>query len=318
MNECGLTTEPTSCQASKGAALRKTKREGESSLSSSSLTPTLCGVFALLLWSFGASCAVIIKEIPIFQVLTMTYLLAFSVSLVRVFGSGSWKKLKQPLYVWAIGILGLSLQQFLYLQAFRFGAPAVIDVIIYLWPVILIALGHFFAQESLQKNHVFAICLGCLSIVALKFGSLTQSGTLQIEGMIYAFASALLWALYCLFMRKTPYRSDLAVGFYYGIGAVFMGAAHLMYEPFVRPSTSEILIICFIGLVMTGSGYSLWAYGIQRGNMRVLALLSYLNPILSVLFLRVFGLATPGIEVLVACLLLGVASWIGSQKQVIQ
>lgn len=292
--------------------------EGKSSCHSSPLAPTLCGILALVLWSFGASCAVVIKEIPIFQVLTMTYLLAFCVSFIRVLVSRSWKKLKQPLYVWVIGVLGLSLQQFLYLQAFRFGSPAVIDVIIYLWPIILIILGHAFAQDPIRKNHVIAIIFGCVSVIVVKFGALTQLEGIKIEGVLYAFASALLWAFYCLFMRSTPYRSDLAVGFYYGIGAVFMGTTHILHEPSVSPSASEILIICFIGLVMTGSGYSLWAYGIQRGNMKVLALLSYLNPILSVLFLRVFGLATPGTEVLVACLMLGIASWIGSQKQALQ
>lgn len=318
MKEHDSTIEFATHQSGSGAVLKEGKREREPSFSSSSLVPTLCGILALLLWSFGASCAVVIKEIPIFQVLTMTYLLAFCVSFARVLVSRSWQKLKQPLYVWVIGVLGLSLQQFLYLQAFRFGSPAVIDVIIYLWPVILITLGYVFAQEPIRKNHVSAIILGCVSIIVLNFGALTQSEGIKVAGVLCALASAVLWAFYCLFMRKTPYRSDLAVGFYYGIGAVFMGTAHVLHESFVSPSAFELLIICFIGLVMTGSGYSLWAYGIQCGNMKVLALLSYLNPILSVLFLRAFGLAAPGVEVLLACLMLGIASWIGSQKQTFQ
>lgn len=275
---------------------------------------TLVGLLAIVLWSFGASCAVVITRIPIFETLSFTFFLAFLPSLSRIIVERAWRQLKHPLRIWVFGVVSLGLQQLLYLEAFRYGHPAQVDIIIYCWPLIFMALSKLFLKERIGLQQICSIALGIGSIILLKSNTDGFFSSISALGYLYAALSAILWAVYCIYMKTVDADVDYAIGFYYGIGSIVMFVGHLCCETFVMPTKTEAAVLCFIGLVMTGMGYSFWTYGLRRGHAMLLALLSYLNPFLSVFFLWQLGLAAMGQQVLFASLLLGLAGWIGGFK----
>lgn len=276
---------------------------------------TVMGAAAVVLWSFGASCAYTIKTIPIFQVLTITFILSFLTACVRISWAKAWYQLKHPWWVWAICVLSLTTQQFLYLQSFRFGQPAQIDVIIHSWPMILMIMSHFVIKEALNTRYIVALLIGFLSIVALKSGSEGFFNASALQGYVYAIMSACLWAVYCLFIRSKPYAIDHAVGFYYGVASLVMLIAHMTFESFVVPSFEESLILLFIGIGMTGGAYSLWVYGVKSGDLKTLSIISYLNPVLSVVWLWCFGYSDLSYDIYISLALLIFAAYIGSKRK---
>lgn len=275
---------------------------------------TFIGLLAIIFWSFGASCAVLVRRIPIFEALTITFFLASLPSLARIIIEKAWQKLRQPLRVWVFGVISLGLQQWLYLQAFRHGHPAQVDVLIYCWPLVFMIFSSIFLKEAIGKHQVFAVLIGIGSIVLLKSSTDGFFCSISVQGYCYAILSAVLWALYCVYIRFLDVEIEYVVGFYFGIGSIVMLLVHLTYEPFVTPTMDEGGVLCFIGLVMTGLGYSFWAYGIRQGHSIPLAVLSYLNPFLSVFILWKIGLASLNIQVLFASLGLGLSGWMSALK----
>ncbi|MGN6670268.1 MAG: DMT family transporter [Candidatus Nucleicultricaceae bacterium] len=286
----------------------------DQNLSKNTRIATLIGLFAIVLWSFGASCAVIITRIPILEALSFTFFLAFLPSLARIIVERAWHQLKHPLRIWIFGVVSLGLQQLLYLEAFRYGHPAQVDIIIYCWPLIFMALSKFLLKERIGIQQICAIALGICSIILLKSNADGFFSSISALGYLYAALSAILWAVYCIYMRTVDADVDYAIGFYYGIGSIVMVIGHLCCETFVMPTKTETAVLCFIGLVMTGMGYSFWTYGLRRGHAMLLALLSYLNPFLSVFFLWQLGLTAMNQQILFASLLLGLAGWVGGLK----
>jgi len=92
-------------------------------------------------------------------------------------------------------------------------------------------------------------------------------------------------------------------GIYGSIGAIVCLIGHLLFESTVMPSIHDCLLIAYYGCFVLGMGYILWTVGIKKGNFKLLTVLSYGNPILSVALLVLFNHADPAGNLGLACIM---------------
>lgn len=280
---------------------------------------TAIGGLAILLWSTLALLTTLSGDIPPFQLVAMSFALAFLVGTAAAVarGRGVLATLRQPWPVWLLGVGGLFGYHFFYFLAFRLAPDAAVEVNLlnYLWPLLIVLFSALLPGHRLTAGHVLGGLLGLAGTALLVTG---RGRGLSIEaaylpGYASAAACAVVWSAYSVLSRRFGDVPTEAVGGFCLATAVLAGLCHLAFEATVMPGAMEWLAVLLLGTGPVGAAFFVWDHGVKRGDIRALGALSYATPLLSTFLLILFGRAEAGWSVWAACaLIVGgavLASW---------
>jgi len=275
----------------------------------------LSGILAILLWSTLASLTVKVGRVPPFELVSISFTVAFFIGLVL------WKKenrgilvhLRLPLKVWFVGVGGLFGYHFFYFLALQ-NAPAVeANLINYLWPLFIVLFSAFLPGVKLRWFHILGVIFGLGGVVALLGAKGGFSFDYQyIRGYFYAFICALVWSSYSVLSRYFGKVPTSAVGGFCGVTAILASVCHFIFETTVIPTFGSFVAIAILGLGPVGGAFFLWDYGVKKGDIQMLGAMSYLTPLLSTLLLIVLGLSKPSFAIWIACFLIVSGSIVAS------
>lgn len=273
--------------------------------------PTVIGYSALIFWAMAAPFVVKIKSLPLFETLTIVFSISFLLSAIKITLYRQWSTLKQPWFLWIIGILGIYGNDLLYIAAFKHAPAAHADLINYLWPIMVMLFAGFLPNEKLSLHHLLAASLGFAGIYILMSQNSQGFDSQYLLGYLFAFLDALVWSVYTLMARhygKTPAE---IIGMYCGVGAICSFLLHYQLEASVIPSIQQCFILLIMGLVTQCLAYFFWDFGVKRGDFKLLTILSYGNPLLSIMLLIAFGMAEPSFELFIACMFVTLGGMVG-------
>jgi len=282
-----------------------------------SIKATIIGQAALVIWSLSACCTMALGGIPAFEILSGIFISGFVASSIINTIKGNWGSvLKRPKYLIIAGILGIIGNDIFYILSFK-NAPAIqVDLIVYLWPMMVLILSSLFLNEKTGPNHIFACILAFLGVYILLAAD-SDTGLFQPQyliGYAFAFASALLWSIYIIISRKYAKSTPELFAVYCGVGAIFSLFMHFNFETTIIPSFQQGLILVMMGVATHSFAYYGWDFAIKRGHFKLLSILPYGNPILSVLALIFFGFADLTIEVLISTIMVFAAGAIAGLR----
>ncbi|KLN60483.1 membrane protein [Kiloniella spongiae] len=287
------------------------------SSSNHNMRATIIGMVAILLWALLALFTTWAKGIPTFQLLTLTFFIAFVSGLIVLAckGKKSFQSLKQRPIVWIISVSGLFGYHLFYFIALH-NAPAVeASLIAFLWPLLIVFFSTLLPGERLYWFHIAGTLTGLAGaiLIVTKGQSLSWNSDYYI-GYLAAIVCALTWSGYSVINRKfKDVPSDAVTGF---CGATaFLGLIfHLGTETWVTPTGTQSLAILALGLGPVGLAFFVWDYGTKHGDIQVLGALSYGAPLLSTLLLISVGLADASWITALACLLIVGGAFLASAK----
>lgn len=285
----------------------------ESSLLTNVKLPTTIGCGALAVWSvYAFVVSELLIQLPVFQTLFLMFGISFVAMCIRLTITKRWYLLKQPWLIWIIGVIGVCGSDVAYISAVKYAPPAHVDFIDYLWPFFVILFAGFLPKEKFSLQHIIAGLLGFLGVFLLLTGG---DGFIGIKpeymtGYIFAFTAAIIWSLYTLINRCFEETPIEMVGMYCGIGAVLSLVLHFHFESWVLPSFKDGCLVGILGL-SSGVAYLLWSYGTQKGNLKLLGVLAYFTPILSMGLLVFSGKEPLSYALIFACILVVVSVVIG-------
>ncbi|WP_448191426.1 aromatic amino acid exporter YddG [Azospirillum sp. sgz301742] len=271
---------------------------------------TAIGGTAILLWSTLALLTTLSGDIPPFQLVAMSFALAFLVGTAAavVRGRGVLAPLRQPWPVWLLGVGGLFGYHFFYFLAFRLAPQAAVEVNLlnYLWPLLIVLFSALLPGHRLKAGHVLGGLLGLAGTALLVTG---KGKGLNIEaaylpGYLSAATCAVVWGGYSVLSRRFGHVPTEAVGGFCLATAVLAGLCHLAFEATVAPGAMEWLAVLLLGTGPVGAAFFVWDHGVKRGDIRALGALSYATPLLSTFLLILFGRAEAGWTVWAACALI--------------
>ena len=273
---------------------------------------TLVGATAILMWATLAALTTLSGDIPPFQLLAMSFTLAF------VLGAGLWwheaaanpalrlrDRFRLPPAIWALGLYGLFGYHFAYFMALRHAPPVEAGLIAYLWPLLIVLMSALLPGERLRGRHVLGALLGFAGAGLI----VTRGGALDFQpqyalGYGFALACALIWSSYSVLSRRAGAVPTSAVGAFCGATAVLALFCHLLFETTVWPSGWQWAAVVALGLGPVGAAFYTWDYGVKRGDIQALGALAYAAPLLSTLLLIGLGLAEATWVIAAACLLI--------------
>ncbi len=283
----------------------------------SSVAATLIGGIAVLLWALLALLTVEAGAIPPFQLLAMTFSVAFAAAMAVILrrGLAGLSVLAQPWPVWALGVGGLFGYHACYFVALQNAPPVEASLIAYLWPLLIVLLSALAPGARLRWFHLVGALLGFLGAALLVSGGRLAFKAEFWLGYLAAIGCALIWSGYSVGNRRFGQVPSEVVGGFCGVVAVLGYFFHLVFEKTVVPeATTQWLAILGLGLGPVGLAFFVWDHGTKRGNLPVLGALSYGAPLLSTLLLILFGRAQATWVVALACLLIVAGAVIAAQE----
>jgi len=279
------------------------------------LRATLIGFIAILLWATLALFTTATGAVPPFQLLSLTFGIAFAVSLLR-WGwlmrrdAEAFRRIfRQRVAVWLLGIAGLFGYHALYFTALDHAPPVEASLICFLWPLLIVLLSAALPGERLHWTHLLggALGLGGAALLVLqKADGAVAFEARYIVGYLAALGCAFTWSIYSVMSRRFGHAPTDLVGAFCGATALLGVVAHVLVgEPTVWPADAwEWAAVVALGLGPVGVAFFVWDYGVKHGDIKALGACSYASPLLSTVLLILAGEAEATMTVIIACLLI--------------
>lgn len=253
---------------------------------------TLSGCVAIILWGCLAFLTDINRQIPPFQLMTMSFATGFAVIALKwkLTGQNAMALFKQPRSTWVLTLFGLFGYHFFYFMALRFAPVAQAGLVAYLWPLFIVLLATRLLNQPVKLLLVVGAIISLLGCWLLIYRPDMQLSTQHIWGYCFAIACALIWSLYSvLSSKRTQVPSDF-IGWGCGVTALLALVCHLVLEQTLWPlSSSQWVGILLLGAGPVGIAFVAWDHGMKKGNLPLLGSLSYLAPLLSTVILIVWA-----------------------------
>lgn len=276
-------------------------------------------VCAMLIFGFNG---VIVQHIELTSAEIVLFRTIFgSLSLLAVLAvkkDFSFSALKADLPYNLLAGICLGLNWVFLFEAYRKASVSIATLIYYCGPMLVVLLSPVLFHEKLTGKKIL-----CLVLVAAGLIFTTGfSGEAKGIGLVYAFASALLYALIIICSKKVTHMNGLHLAFTEILISFFV---MLIYLPLtgvhlpVIPSGSDLPWILLIGVVNTGLAYFLYFTSIQALPAQTASVISYIDPLSALIFaaLLIPGEKMTVLQMLGAVLILGgaVLSEFGSKKR---
>lgn len=253
---------------------------------------TAIGVVAVFLWSCLALLTTYTSGIPPFELLALSFAVAFlaSLGILGLRGAAGFYGWRQPWRVWATGFLGIFAYHALYFFALKAAPPAEASLIAYLWPLLIVLLASVCGGQPLRQRQVLGAILG-LAGTAFIMGLRGQSTVtdMPIAGYAAALLCALVWSSYSVINRRFSNVPSSIIGGICGLVAMAGLLFHLAFETTIRPDSGQWAAIIGLGLGPVGLAFFAWDHATKHGNLASLGALSYLAPLFSTLLLILVG-----------------------------
>tara|TARA_R110001583_G_scaffold33943_1_gene114526 strand:+ start:6277 stop:7221 length:945 start_codon:yes stop_codon:yes gene_type:complete len=163
-------------------------------------------------------------------------------------------------------------------------------VINYLWPSLTVLVAVFINKKPINKALYPAIALSFSGVVwtvggdqGISFTHIANSIASNPASYSMALTGAFIWAIYCNITQKLA-NGENAITWFFIATAITLWIKYLISDEATMVFTTDATIDLLITAIAMGSGYALWNIGILRGNMMLLATLSYFTPIFSTFF----------------------------------
>jgi drug/metabolite transporter (DMT)-like permease len=275
---------------------------------------TLIGSIAILLWSSLALFTTQANLVPPLLLLTLTFgvasLLFFIVYLLKGELKASWQHTPKSAII--MGGLGFYFYHLCYFYAFQHAPPVEAGLIAYLWPLLIVLMAGMSKGSALSWTHLVGAVVAFIG-TGIMLQSKAQVVTIDSDtryhwtGYAAAFACAFIWSSYSVANRRFQSVPSSAVLWYCLITTLLAGVSHLMLEAQDWASSTTFpastwIAILGLGFGPVGIAFFCWDFGVKKGNLSLLGVLSYTAPALSTAWLGLFTEAQLTTGQIIACL----------------
>lgn len=244
------------------------------------------GIYVLSMLIFGTNGVLVARiSLPTSQIVLLRTLLggAALTALVLLRGGFDRAAVRADAKALLLGGAALGANWVALFEAFRLLSISLATLIYYAGPMLVLLLSPVLFREKLTAVKITALCLVAVGLVCIS-GSIALGG-LSVPGLFVAILAALFYASLIVLNKRivrTPGLQTAAIE----LDAAF--AVVLLYVLFTaglpHPQRADLPRIAALGLVNTGLAYALYFSGLRRLPAQSVALISYIDPVSTLLF----------------------------------
>ena len=193
-------------------------------------------------------------------------------------------QIKENGWILALSGAAIGINWILLFEAYRYTTVAIATICYYLAPAFL-TLASPLIGEKLSVKKLVCICVALVGMVFVS-GVQQTNHTGSFLGVVLGVGAAVFYASVILLNKKlSPIDA-------YDKTLCQLGAASLVVAPYILivggisfsdMTTFSWIMLSVLGIVHTGIAYALYFGGIRDVNAQTAAILSYLDPVLSIL-----------------------------------
>ena len=193
------------------------------------------------------------------------------------------------------GIGGIFGYHALLFTAFRFAPAVEVNLLQYLWPLLIVVLSPLYLRGyRLALHHVAGSLLGLAGAALVITGGKLKLESANLPGYLLALGAAFTWSSYSLLTKRVrPFPTGAVGGFCLASGVLSLGLFALDVVVFGAPIPSitakDSVSLLLLGLGPMGAAFYTWDAALKRGDSRIIGALAYLTPLLSTLNLVLWG-----------------------------
>jgi len=279
--------------------------------------PTLLGIVAILLWSTTIAVSrSLVEEAGTLTAASATYLLSGAIGCAWLAARGRLRRAGSLPRLYLFGCGGLfvlymvSLYAAIGLAADRSQVIGV-GIVNYLWPgltlVLSVPLLGKRAGPLLVPGAVIAFAGAALAGAQAGGSSWSAPAAGGARGLLpYAFAlvAAVTWALYSNLSRRWAGEGEGgAVPLFLLASGLVLGLLRLLCPEETTWTPRALAELGYMALFSALLAYAFWDLAMRKGNIILVAALSYFTPLLSTLVSCIYLKVTPGPALWIACAL---------------
>jgi drug/metabolite transporter (DMT)-like permease len=259
--------------------------------------PTVLGIAAILFWS----CTVgfvrsLTEQLGIFTAGAAAYLLAGVISCVHLFSSARRRHelVRLPRrYLWGCGSIFVLYTSCLYAAM---GLPAdrqvsvEVGLVNYLWPAMVMALSVPLLGSRARPWLAAGVLLGVAGtmVAPLGRGDFSWAGigsrlAADWPAYLLALVAAVSWGFYSNLSRRWAGRAEGGAVplFILATGLVLLAVRLAFAREHSTVTPVTVVELVFMAVFPAFLGYAFWDAAVRRGNMALVAALSYFTPVLA-------------------------------------
>ena len=253
------------------------------------MNATHLGLLAVSIWSVFGVFFLFVRDLPTFEILALVFFIgyiAFTImQLVR--GEDIASYWKQPLSYYIFWLAGAGLYTVLIYISFQTAPVFEANILNYLWPILLVLFSALIYKEELPIHRILGMLCGFGGAFLIMVPAEGEAMFANFSyGHALAIIAAIIWALYSALTRNKNYPQGFQAPMFLLL-AIICAAIHFGFEKTVMPNLTQWFFLFLLGALRIS--YALWDYGMKKGNVVLLASVSYFLPFFSSTFLIAAG-----------------------------
>jgi len=196
--------------------------------------------------------------------------------------------LKGIAHLVALGVLNVCLAMLILQLSIHYGKASISAVIISINPLFVALFANLILKERMSWGQILVLVLGVTGIWVLVLGEVEMDHARYLNlplGIGLAIVAALSFGIYTVLTRAAVARFgnlvSNATSFIGGAVALFVFNALTGEELGVYPSWSNLLLLAYLGIILTGIAYLLYFEGMKRIGAARASMYFFLKPLIS-------------------------------------
>ena len=248
-------------------------------------TATVIGMAGILLWATETSLVSLTGGLPTFEIVALAFTAATFLSPLAWWITGERPTLafRQRPAVWLITVPSLvGYHACIYFCVHR--VPAAPAALLQGCTPLFIVLGAaLLPGQRLRWWHIFSVGTGMIGLIDLSTGgrglAVLEEGDASIFLGLIGFAAG-LWGVYSLVSSRFGSVPTSAMGVFYAASALVAFICHSAFETWITPTGTQGMAVAALGLLPMGLALYCWDFGLKRGDVPTLGVVSYVEPLI--------------------------------------
>jgi len=224
-------------------------------------------------------------------------------------------RLRDLLIILTLGFMGTFLYYLLLYQGYRTSSGLSVLAIQYTWPLFIALLAPVFLPEKFSWHRSIALLLGFSGVILViskgEPGQITQGLSPQL---LWVATGSLCFALFSILSKKVSYEPVSLNTLYFLVAALCSGLSLVFNSDITWPERTAWVSILVNGILINGVSYLFWIKALRLQPANQLAVLVFMTPVLSTIFLLVFFTEPFKPVYLIGMLFIVMAGWLSSKN----
>lgn len=221
--------------------------------------------------------------------LTATVIFAIAITLQKKWNQFTTMKYRDWGALALLGLFSPTLYYLILFSAYEQLPAQVAQPINYCWPIFLVILLALVMHKPVRPRLYIGMALSFAGVAVISLGGGTIEGELSIFGLLLAFTSAVLWAVYWIANEHLKGDLDESVKLF---GSFLFGSLYLLiglaWVPASFASAEGALASVYVGAFEMGVPFLFFSIALKNAsNVATVNQMCYIAPFLSLFFISV-------------------------------